>query len=246
MQPPHRGLTPSELQLSLVLPAHNEAAVIENTVSRVAAALDRLGIAYELILGDSASTDGTPELVRRLNLPQVTVVSRRSAGKGDILTQCFGFAVGRYVGFIDSDLEIGIENLPGMLVELERGYDAVIGSKALDPTLNEERVAIRRLATAMFNLLARTLLGTPFADHQAGLKLFRREVMLELLPQIRSRNWLWDSEVLARLSRMKKRVLEVPVVVRPTRPSKIPVLRTSVSMFAGLFGLYFRLRAERR
>lgn len=50
--------------LSVVLPARNEASVIGRTVPRVVSYLDGLGLDYELIVGDSGSTDGTGRIIR--------------------------------------------------------------------------------------------------------------------------------------------------------------------------------------
>ena len=229
-------------KLTLVLPAHNEAEVIADSVVRVDDYLAALGIPYRIVVGDSASTDGTANAVLDLGLPSVQLIQSSVSGKGAMLTRCFQASRGEYLGFIDADLEIDVSYVGPMLEVLESGYDAVIASKALDPALNRDRPLSRRVNTAVYNGAVRLLFGTPFRDHQAGLKLFRGEVLLPALACVQSGAWLWDTELLVTLLRDERRIQEFPIETTPRADSRFVATGSSMNLVRELMGLYLRKR----
>lgn len=219
--------------LSVVLPARNEASVIGRTVPRVVSYLNGLGVDYELIVGDSGSTDGTGEIVRDLGLPHVRVVRDERPGKGRILTRCLSRAKGRYVGFLDADLEIPEDTLGALLDRLHGGADAAVAVK--DETVSR-RPLHRRVISRVLRPVLWGLFRTGVSDHQAGCKLFRAAMLRQILPLVRSKGWMWDSEVLVYIHKRRGRIEQVPVVAVPSRPSRFGpsnILR-SVAELVGL------------
>ncbi len=229
------------MRLSIVLPAFNEAAVAAASVRAVDAALAGLGIVYEIIVADDGSEDGTADAVLATGLETIRIVRRPHRGKGSVLTAGLSETSGDYVGFLDIDLEISEEYLPAFVQALDQGYDIAIASKVLDRAESRRRPLRRRVTTAGYNWLVRRLFGTGLSDHQAGLKLFRRETLIPVLPAVRSESWLWDTEVLALCARRASRVKEIPVATRPVRPGHVNVVSTSWDMLRNLFELKWRL-----
>ncbi|MBE0591113.1 MAG: glycosyltransferase, partial [Gemmatimonadales bacterium] len=187
----------------------------------------------------------TAERARDIPLRHVRVVSRPHRGKGAILSACIREAQGELVAFIDADLEIPPRYLRNLLTAVGNGSDIAIGSKTMDPDAAGRRPVSRRLATLGFNGLVWLLFRSPIHDHQAGIKLFNRAQVTAVLDDVQSAGWLWDTEVLLRLVRRGYGVTEIPVLTRPTRVTKVSMVRTSWEMFRGLLGLYFVLRRDR-
>lgn len=230
-------------ELSVVLPAHNEANQIADSIQRVDSFVRELSLSYEMLVGDDGSTDGTAAVVEKLGYSRVRVVQRPWRGKGAILTSSFQAARGtQYLGFLDADLEIDIGYLSAMLDILDQGFDAAIASKNARPEYARNRPLIRRVATGGFNQLVRLLFGTGLRDHQAGLKLFRAPCLRSVLPHMTSTGWLWDTEVLVRLLEWGYTIREVPVSTTPRRESKTIMPATSAKMLLNLFRLYWRIR----
>ena len=202
--------------LSLVLPARNEAALIRDTVLQVTQYLKDVEPSYEVIVGDSGSHDGTGDLVRALDLPNVRVIRDDLPGKGRILTRCLREARGSVVGFLDADLEIPVEMVGLLLQRIHTGADVAVAAKIADL---DHRPLRRRLATVALNRVVRALFGSRFEDHQAGCKRFRAEVLAPVLPTLRIMGWLWDTEVLVGLREQPIRIDTVGFEPRPTRPS---------------------------
>lgn len=220
------------MDLSVILPAYNEAPVIARSVSRVDAFLRETGRSYEILLGDDGSSDATIPNALAAACPALRVIARPHGGKGAILTASLGQARGEYVGFIDADLEIDIAYLTEFLELLDAGADAVIARKTDPLEAGRRRPLRRRVLTFMYNAAARTLFGTPYRDHQAGMKFFRRALLQQVLPTIRANGWIWDTEMLVAVRRAGASVAEVPIVTLevPGRVPKVSWLSTSLAM----------------
>lgn len=233
------------MKLSLVVPAFNEAGVVGDSVRRIDSFVRNLGFEYEIILGDDGSTDGTAEEVRDLDVDSVRIVRRAHRGKGAILTDALMETRGRYAGFIDADLEIDVTYLPKFLEALDAGYDAAIASKTLDPAMNRHRRLSRRVTTAVYNFLVRSLFRSPLSDHQAGLKLFRGDLIRGLLLDVTNEGWLWDTEVLVTCLRAGCSIEEIPVEAVRRREGHVGVVTTSWAMLRDMIGLYLSMNVTR-
>jgi len=240
--------TAASPELSVILPAYNEQAVVARSIARVDAFLRGTGRSYEILLGDDGSKDATVAVARATECPALRIVTRPHGGKGSILTAALREAKGEYAGFIDADLEIDISYLTEFLRLLDGGCDAVIAQKTepVDPA--RRRPLRRRLLTVAYNATARTLFRTSYRDHQAGMKFFRRSMLRRILPGLRSTGWIWDTEVLVSLRRARAVVGQVPIVTSevPGRIPKVSWLTTSLAMSRELLLLRLQLLGRRR
>jgi hypothetical protein len=233
--PPVGHLPP--VDISIVLPARNEAGIIAKAVRRVSEVLDRVGRSWEIVVADSASEDGTGERVRELGSKRVRLVRVEQPGKGAAIGAGLHAARGRYVGFLDSDLEIDPAELPRFIHALDDGADAAIAAKT---DRAGERALRRQLSTVVYNRFARILLGTPYADHQGGMKLFRGDAAA-IARSVECMGWFWDTEVLVGLARHRCTVREVPVTVEARREARLSMVPVTLELLRGLV----RLRARR-
>jgi glycosyltransferase involved in cell wall biosynthesis len=225
--------------LSVIVPARNEAALIRRSLERLVDVLSGMAIPYEIIVSDSASTDGTAHIVERHGPPGVRLVRNTLPGKGRALTSAMSDARGQFIGFIDADLEIDPHFIHPLFEALQSGADFAIGVKTLpDP----RRSRLRRTATLWYNAIIRRVLGTPFSDHQAGLKFFRADWIRPLLPRLMSEAWFWDTEVLFALHRAGARGAEIGVRTVRHRASHVSFWRVSFELLVE--GI--RLRLARR
>jgi glycosyltransferase involved in cell wall biosynthesis len=231
--------------LSIVLPARDEAAGIQSTVTAVDTFLAGLGLSYEIIVGDSGSSDGTGARALAVGLPRVRVVRVDQPGKGLILGHAMMRARGSVIGFLDSDLEISVEYLRPAIAAVLAGSDAAIGSKTLNPALAASRSPFRRMTTGIANRLIRFALGTQLTDHQAGMKVFRRDALRPALQHVRTTGWLWDTELLATMSAAGASVVEIAVETSPNRPSRLTSMRQFLGAGIELVDICARVRLRR-
>lgn len=231
--------------LSLVVPAFNEAGIVADSVGRIDEFLQETGLSYEIVLGDDGSTDTTADEVEALGLSCVRVLRRPHRGKGAILTDALEQTTGRYAGFIDADLEIDVAYLPEFLAALEDGYDVAVGSKSLNPELNSHRPLSRRMTTTVYNLLVRLLFRSPLSDHQAGFKLFRGDLIRSMVTEVTNEGWLWDTEVLIACERAGCSIKEIPVRAVRRREGHVSVVTTSLNMLRDMGRLYLTMNSDR-
>jgi glycosyltransferase involved in cell wall biosynthesis len=195
--------------LSLIIPAYNEERRIETVIANYASYF----VAAEIIVVCDGN-DGTPDIVRHLGVkyPGVRCLNfKERMGKGGAITAGFRVAQGDIIGFVDADESVQppvVAEMIGVLADM----DGVIASRKL----KESRILIRqpfkrRLASRMFNLLVRALFQLDFKDTQCGAKVFRKEAIKGVLPELRTRGFEFDVELLWRLKRSGCRVSEFPI-----------------------------------
>lgn len=235
-------------QLSLVVPAHNEEAVIAETLQGYRDLLGERGLRYEILVVMNGCTDGTPERVAALREAhrELGYALLPQAGKGRAVKLGFQLARGDWVGFVDADGQIPPSEFAKLLLVLERmpELDGVIGSKYREPALHEGEATspLRDLAGRAFSLLVRGLLGLPYRDTQCGAKLFRRRALHDVLGDLTLESWSFDVELLLHLHRRGRRVAEVPIALRAGgRPSQLRTLRVAPQMLRDVLELRRRV-----
>jgi dolichyl-phosphate beta-glucosyltransferase len=203
----------AEVELSVVIPAYNEAGVIRPTLEAVARHLAGRGSAGELIVVDDGSTDGTAELVRALmrGLPSLRLLEGRHRGKGSAVKQGMLAASGRIRLFMDADHSTNIGELERCLPGL-RDHDVVIGSRKMPGSIvTVHQLPLRKAMGKVFTRLTNALLGTQLSDITCGFKCFRAEAARRLFSLQRLEGWGFDAEILFLARRLGYRIKEVPV-----------------------------------
>lgn len=141
-------------ELSVVVPAYNEAAGITTTLRSLHDTLGGLGIAHEILLVDNASSDGTADAVEALAAPYVRMLRNpRNLGKGGSLRRGMLAATGVLRLHCDADCGPSVQAL-GRMVELAERYDVVVGSRLAPGADVGRRQPMRRRIAGRSGLLA--------------------------------------------------------------------------------------------
>jgi glycosyltransferase involved in cell wall biosynthesis len=166
--------------LSVVIPIKDEKANLPPLHERLCAALDPTGLAWEAVIVDDGSIDGSFAVLEELAArdPRVKVVRlRRNFGQTAALQAGIDWASGDVIATMDGDLQNDPADLPRLLDKLGEGYDAVMGLRAK----RQDHFVIRKLPSWMGNWLIRKVTGTPIRDLGCTLRVMRRE-LAESLP----------------------------------------------------------------
>jgi dolichol-phosphate mannosyltransferase len=171
--------------LSVVIPAHNEAEVIEPTLRGLIAQLGPAGIDFEIVVVDDASRDGTGDVVRRVaeEEPRVRLV-RNEAPNG------FGFAVrtgleaftGDSVAIVMADGSDDPRDVVLYHRVLEAGYDCAFGSRFMPGASVHDYPKFKLLMNRVVNTGIRALFRHGYNDTTNAFKAYRREVIENLRP----------------------------------------------------------------
>jgi dolichyl-phosphate beta-glucosyltransferase len=229
-------MNPQRFDLSIVIPAFNEEHRLPKTLDRVVAYLQTKPDRAEVIVVDDGSTDTTERVVRDYSQKYAAlrlVSNGENKGKGFSVRHGMLEARGDVALFSDADLSTPIEEADKLLAAVrDHGYDAAIGSRAVDRSLIEvHQSAIREQAGIFFNRTVRWIMGIDFSDTQCGFKAFRRERSRIIFEQQRIERFGFDPEVLFLAKRNGLRVAEVAVRWSHDSATKVNVLADGVRMF---------------
>ncbi len=231
-------------EISVVLPAFNEAERLGPSLERILGFFEASGRSFELVVADDGSSDGTAQVAARFRGRGVTVVRlERNRGKGAALRAGVAATHGRRVLLCDADLSTPIEELERLEASLD-GASVVLGSRALaDSRITRRQPRHRELMGKAFNQLIRWLGVTGVRDTQCGFKLLDGETARSLFADLTIDRFAFDVELVWLARRRGHQVLEVGVTWHDSPASKVHPVRDAARMFWDV--LRFRLRHRR-
>lgn len=212
------GCTEMAPKLSIVVPAFNEAARLNESLPAMLEYLDQRGEVNELIVVDDGSSDETATVAERSlqdSGKTLTRVIRYEANRGKGYAVRTGLlAAGANIAlFSDADLSTPITETAKLIDPITNGEcDLTFGSRALDRSLIGVHQPWRReQGGRVFNLIVRVATGLPFWDTQCGFKAFRMNVCRPLIEAAQIDRFGFDVELiyLAQLAQLRMR--EIPV-----------------------------------
>jgi len=232
-------------KISIIIPAHNEASCLRESIRAIEEAVSRLEASYEIIIAEDGGSDGTDVIAEELAVenPYISHLhSDERLGKGGSLKRAIGVAQGELIIYMDADLATSLDHLPEIFELIECGYDIAIGSRNIKGS-KVKRPLSRTIASIAYNFLVRVLFKDGIHDHQCGFKGFRRKVLESIVEDIESNDFLFDTELIVRAKRGGFSIFEFPVVwAEPKgRNSKVQLLRDGVLMGIKLLKLRVKL-----
>lgn len=232
--------------VSVIMPCLNEARTVEMSLVETSRVLgEAFGERFEVVAVDDGSTDGTWKVAENVasRIPQVRVVRlHNNGGKGHALRTTFEQSHGDIIGFLDGDFDIHPKQLQSLLRRLETEHaDVVVGSKR-HPDSRIDYPRQRRILSRGYEWLVRALFGLRIRDTQAGIKVFRREVLERVLPMGLVKRYAFDAELLILVHRLGYRIAEAPIELESwDRIGSNINLREVVRMLKDTLGVFYRL-----
>jgi dolichyl-phosphate beta-glucosyltransferase len=230
-------------EVSIVIPAYNEAHRIEHTIRRIFKELPNLS--FEVIISEDGSTDNTVDIIKKLADEyegKITVLrSKTRLGKGNGFLRGAFHSRGEYVILLDADFPTNTATVLNVTNYLRSGYDVVIGSRThklsiLDPPAPPLREAIGKV----FNAIVRLLFVVKIHDTQCGVKGFKKQVF-SIIGPIMFTHMVFDVEVIVKAYACNLKVVEVPIYWSSKVGSKVRVLIDAMFMLNGLINIWLRL-----
>lgn len=242
MRAPGEAVSRGRPDVSLVLPAYNEADVLRSTVEGLAEEFGRRGVAVELIVVDNGSSDRTGDIIDEVVADGLPVVKERvelNRGYGYGVLRGLARARGRFVGFLCADGQVEPRDTVS-------AYE--IASRARPPAVVKVRRHFRmdgfsrRVASIFYNLLASLLFrGIRTIDINGNPKIWSAEWLEPM--RLKSEGWFLDSEVMIKAKRLGLGVIELNVMARMREGGRSNVRpATCIELLSGL--IRYRLGFE--
>ena len=199
---------------------------------------------YEILVVDDGSTDGTPDLARRLLHGEKRariLVQPRNRGKGRAVKVGMLQAKGEYVLFTDADLSTPPTELGKFWPWFSEDYDIVIGSRKMaGANVVKHQPLWRESLGKVFTWLTNQIATSNISDITCGFKCFRRDAAHTLFRLSVVDDWSFDAEVLFLAQKHGYSIKEVPVTWHDEPGTKVRIVKDAVNSLRGLF----RIRAN--
>jgi dolichyl-phosphate beta-glucosyltransferase len=231
--------TQALVDISIVVPAYNEERRLPPTLLDLVDYFDRQSLAYEIIVVDDGSTDGTSEVVRKFERvrEQVKLIQLpKNYGKGHAVRLGALNTHGKTILFADADGATPVSEFSKLYEAIQSGAEIAIGSRALYS--DETKVSTsfhRKILGRIFNTFVNSLLLPQLKDTQCGFKMFSRSAGLFLFKQQRSDRFSFDVELLYIARKAQIGIREISVNWTNIPGSKVNLIVDSFTMFRDLF-----------
>ncbi|WP_099022672.1 bifunctional glycosyltransferase family 2/GtrA family protein [Mycolicibacterium palauense] len=223
--------------LDVVVPVHNEQAVLEDSVRRLHRHLrEQFPFTFRITIADNASVDRTPAIAARLAAELHEVHSHRlgQKGRGRALHAVWSASDAPVLAYMDVDLSTDLAALLPLVAPLVSGHsDIAIGTR-LGRGSRVVRGPKREIISRCYNLILKSTLAARFSDAQCGFKAIRADAARALLPHVEDAGWFFDTELLVLAERSGLRIHEVPVDWVDDPDSRVDILATAVADLKGV------------
>jgi glycosyltransferase involved in cell wall biosynthesis len=238
------AIVPPQLDVTILVPVHNEEQVLEESVCELVQGCDAHGILYEIILCENGSKDNTLEIAVRLSetFPSVRVLHYTRPDYGGALNAGIQEARGRNIVCFEIDFyDVSFVEIANVLL---KKYDAVIGSKRA-PGARDYRPRVRRFITWGFNSFLRIFFGFKGTDTH-GIKAFRAEVAKPIAAECKTDRDVFTTELVIRMERADLRMCEMPLEIVERRPAPINIVKRVPSALHNIWRLRKAMRGVRQ
>jgi glycosyltransferase involved in cell wall biosynthesis len=200
-------VTASPSVLSVLVPVYNERATIERLLNAVVSVNTSLRL--EVLVGDDGSTDGTREILSKLQLPGTKIVFMpQNVGRGGVIKHLWTLATGDILVHQDADLEYDPEDYVPLLQPLLDGSADVVYGSRFKGSIEKMRW-LNRMGNHTMTAAARLLYGVNVSDLMTCYKMYRTSLIKDL--HIQANGFDFEAEFTARLAQRGARFAEVPV-----------------------------------
>lgn len=226
-------------ELSIIIPAYNEEALIVSTLNCLQAYLLARPDNFEIIVVDDGSQDKSVELVQqfqKLNKDVRLLVNQQNMGKGFSIQRGVLESRGQIIIFTDADLPYKLDAIEGFLQALRNGCDLAVGSRVLPGSEVKGVPFLRYAAGQIFSWMVQAVLFQGLPDTQCGFKSFRAGAAKEIFRRLTIGGFGFDVEMLFIARKLKLTVRPVPVqMIEHRQRSRVRLFVDSLKMFANLF-----------
>ncbi len=238
------------MKVSVCIPMYNETKIAADTArtlwDTMAENRRNYGWDFEILFADDGSVDDCADRVRAVaeqGMDEIRVVGyETNRGKGAAVREAVLASDGDIVIYTDCDLAYGTDVIAEAVLRYRDGVDAVIGSRRLSGDGYEGYTPLRKMASAVYFGVLRTVGGFDLSDSQCGFKSFRGDVARRIFGKCQTDGFAFDFEVLLLAGKLHASIEEMPVRILNHRQSTVHLVRDSFRMLRDLLRIKKRVR----
>ena len=233
--------------LSVIIPIYKQEKTIKNDLEKINETLKQIRYNYEIIaVVDGIHVDDSFSEAKKCKLPKLKVFGfNNNHGKGYAVRYGMAKTQGDYIAFIDAGMEIDPNGISLVLEHMEwYNADIIVASKRHPASMVHYPID-RKIISFGAYLISKFLLGINVHDTQAGLKIFKRSVLIKVLPRLLVKNYAFDLEILSVANKLGfKKIFEAPIKLNYdfTSLTHATGLKTIYSCLIEAMAVFYRLR----
>lgn len=229
------------MDLSIIIPTHNESEIISHSLSKLLAYLDQHKITAEILIVDNGSTDTTRDIVHAVmeKHPQIQLLTLPLPSPGKAFSHGVAHANADWIVTLDADLSTNLDFIRDVLA-LKHTASAIIGSKSLG---KQKRNIIRVSGSYLYIIITHLAFNLHLSDYSMSSKAFKKEDISPVISKLDS----WTGfifELCLYLNLKNKKLLQVSVDCEDYRQSHFSLVHEAYYRYKHLLGCFFLLRKK--
>lgn len=226
----------------IIIPACDEEKRIGRTLEEYGRFFVNMPV--EILVVINNTTDKTEEIIRRAmqKYSNIKYLNFKQGGKGFAIIEGFKEALAKkseLIGFVDADMSITPQAFYCLIKNI-KNYDGIIASRRIKGA-RVKKILKRKVISAVFNFVVRSLFLLPYQDSQCGAKLFKRKPIEKVIDKLTQKGWIFDVDLLYMLKKEKFKIKEYPTIWEDKEGSKIKsFVKTVIETFRDLIKLRFK------
>lgn len=196
-------------RISIIIPVYNEIYTLEQIIKKVEEA-DFCGLEKEILLIDDGSTDGTQDILKKLEDKYKVIYHGKNQGKGAAVYTGFQNATGDIIVIQDADLEYDPCDYKSLIELILQGRaDVVYGSRLSGAKPSRSFMFTHLLGNKLLTLATNILYGSTLTDMETCYKAFKTDIIKGI--EIKSKRFDFEPEITAKVLKRGARLYELPI-----------------------------------
>jgi len=231
------------LDISIIVPAYNEEKILHKNFSVIYDGISKkFPHRCKFIIVDSNSTDKTAFIAKKLakKYRNTSYVNVNCNGKGGKISYVVGKCKTPYIGWIDSDLPLEVNEYCKLINEvISNSVDIAIASRYIKGSKTQRKL-LRLVLSRVYHYLVRSLFLISVYDSHMGAKFWNPKITKGIWPLVKGKNWFFDTELVYHTIKKGYKLVEVPVTFRDRNDSRFNLIKDSLRI--GYEMLKFRIK----
>jgi glycosyltransferase involved in cell wall biosynthesis len=228
------------MTLSIIIPVYNEEMTILAIVQEAQNTILPKDIKKEIIIVNDGSTDSTADQLNKINHSPAVRIFHLASNQGKTAAVKHGLtqSTGDIILIQDADLEYSPSHYSALLEPILRGKASVVYGSRFKGQITG-MTFINRLANRISNLTINMLFGSHLTDFHTCFKMFKRDALKTI--DITSQNFIFDTEITAKLLANGYEIYEVPIIYNARKRSAGKKITWRLALETYFFLIKFRM-----